>query len=657
MAYFEFPHTRTYDSDLGWIIRNMKQLVDEYGQLAAYEVMHKKEYKELYEQVQALAASLIDVIVPWDPGYEYSIYTIVEYEGTNYIALKDVPIGINITNTEYWTPANTIVEQINAIGASVGDLQREVKAMEGVRIGFPSFGHGYEGNSGLCTWARLENGNFVIFDFGLPDVFATIRDLLVEAGCTKIQAMILSHYHLDHRSEPLYWVSSPFDMSETVFYFPLATSTFEASATSLAEWQGAFPQNTFIFPDENSVYNVDTVTLRFNNCGPAALAYYEEHTPTDYNQFSMVTTLEYMGLRYLSTGDIGNSGMDYWRSLGTMQHVDVMTAPHHGTNPSMLQDNSSRILNPNYIWIPNNKESFNRYGDQEPMLAYCASLGARIASQFMEEEGYYQMAFTHAGMTEPGLNFLPYYAFNSLSYYANVYVDGSYTGEYQNGNQETPFSSLIGALDKAGGFPLNIHVSNLSMLGVNTYINTKENINIVFDPATCEFNYFFIISCRYVTIEGLKCATFRLNGCAGVTLKNVEVTNSSTQAQVSQSAGCIIDGINFTDAVNVPNYVMNIQRSYITITGTCRCYTAFNTAAINLIDSVVNTALGTNFLANTSNQGDVFNIQRSQTIGNTRGSSANLARLFTVQSGVLIGYDTTLSKPVSISQDGVIPLT
>lgn len=33
MAYFEFPHTRTYDSDLGWLIK-------EYGELsAAYQTL------------------------------------------------------------------------------------------------------------------------------------------------------------------------------------------------------------------------------------------------------------------------------------------------------------------------------------------------------------------------------------------------------------------------------------------------------------------------------------------------------------------------------------------------------------------------------------------------------------------------------------------
>ena len=35
MSYFEFPHTRTYDSDLGWLIKSMEELLDEYNALMA----------------------------------------------------------------------------------------------------------------------------------------------------------------------------------------------------------------------------------------------------------------------------------------------------------------------------------------------------------------------------------------------------------------------------------------------------------------------------------------------------------------------------------------------------------------------------------------------------------------------------------------------
>lgn len=38
MAYFnEFPHTRTYDSDLGWLIKEVKDLYDDYSELIEFK--------------------------------------------------------------------------------------------------------------------------------------------------------------------------------------------------------------------------------------------------------------------------------------------------------------------------------------------------------------------------------------------------------------------------------------------------------------------------------------------------------------------------------------------------------------------------------------------------------------------------------------------
>lgn len=33
MAFFEFPHTRSYDSDLGWLIKDYHDLVEDYNTL------------------------------------------------------------------------------------------------------------------------------------------------------------------------------------------------------------------------------------------------------------------------------------------------------------------------------------------------------------------------------------------------------------------------------------------------------------------------------------------------------------------------------------------------------------------------------------------------------------------------------------------------
>lgn len=54
MSFFEFPHTRTYDSDLGWLIKTMKEIESEVENLLSWMNTHKEEYKEINRRVSNL---------------------------------------------------------------------------------------------------------------------------------------------------------------------------------------------------------------------------------------------------------------------------------------------------------------------------------------------------------------------------------------------------------------------------------------------------------------------------------------------------------------------------------------------------------------------------------------------------------------------------
>lgn len=85
MSFFEFPNTRTYDSDLGWVIAAMKAL---------------KEAMETFIATNALnfAEPLLH-----DLTTAYNKNTIVlDPVGNAYISIKAVPAGISLSNTEYW---------------------------------------------------------------------------------------------------------------------------------------------------------------------------------------------------------------------------------------------------------------------------------------------------------------------------------------------------------------------------------------------------------------------------------------------------------------------------------------------------------------------------------------------------------------------------
>ena len=54
VSFFEFPHTRTYDSDLGWLIKEVEKISNEYNSIYEWMNTHEGEYKELVGRVSNL---------------------------------------------------------------------------------------------------------------------------------------------------------------------------------------------------------------------------------------------------------------------------------------------------------------------------------------------------------------------------------------------------------------------------------------------------------------------------------------------------------------------------------------------------------------------------------------------------------------------------
>lgn len=99
MSYFEFPHTRNYDGDLGYIIKRLDELTAKYGEFMEYNTMKFADPVEWSIARQYEAWTLVfDVI--WQevaPGEEIAL------RGYNlYMSIKPVPKGINIHNEDYW---------------------------------------------------------------------------------------------------------------------------------------------------------------------------------------------------------------------------------------------------------------------------------------------------------------------------------------------------------------------------------------------------------------------------------------------------------------------------------------------------------------------------------------------------------------------------
>lgn len=78
MAFFEFPHTRNYDSDLGWLIRQCKTNQDAIAVLEAWKADAQSDIddiKQLYADIIAgrFPDEMADAITKWISEHFYDI--------------------------------------------------------------------------------------------------------------------------------------------------------------------------------------------------------------------------------------------------------------------------------------------------------------------------------------------------------------------------------------------------------------------------------------------------------------------------------------------------------------------------------------------------------------------------------------------------------
>lgn len=59
MSYFEFPHTRTYDNDLGWLIKNVKNADEAIKALEDWKSEADITIAELRDLLDALASGTV----------------------------------------------------------------------------------------------------------------------------------------------------------------------------------------------------------------------------------------------------------------------------------------------------------------------------------------------------------------------------------------------------------------------------------------------------------------------------------------------------------------------------------------------------------------------------------------------------------------------
>lgn len=114
MAYFEFPHTRTYDGDLGYIIKKLDELNTRYNNFFDYNSIRFHDPVEW---------SIETVYPAWNIVYN-------PQDENLYISMKAVPAGIDIYNSDYWSAVSPLKVDIELSDSSVNAIANKTVTYE-----------------------------------------------------------------------------------------------------------------------------------------------------------------------------------------------------------------------------------------------------------------------------------------------------------------------------------------------------------------------------------------------------------------------------------------------------------------------------------------------------------------------------------------------
>ena len=120
MSFFEFPHTRTYDSDLGWLIKEYEKIASDYDSLEEFIDAYPTEYAALTNRIIAVENSMNSFQTQMDERFNR-----LQRELEN-----DINVELNLALNLIHKELNEALAQINTslgnIRSNISDLNAKI---------------------------------------------------------------------------------------------------------------------------------------------------------------------------------------------------------------------------------------------------------------------------------------------------------------------------------------------------------------------------------------------------------------------------------------------------------------------------------------------------------------------------------------------------
>lgn len=313
----------------------------------------------------------------WDNNAPYEPLTVVSYNGNTYTSRQYVPAGIGTpdNNPLYWAETGNYNAQIEQYRQEVQGFNARITELEDNEmspISIKMF-DGSGTNNYTCKLITCD-GSHILIDTGALADSNTIANWLTSNGVTKLDALVLTHYHEDHY-ENYNSIISNFCDSETKIFEQMEPTESNNQYQYYVDYSNnvrmllnslgynmpivAVEGQSYTFGDHGkltmTVYNTNAANrsaydAAWANGGSTYYPGEENEGKSSLNNYSLVCRFECGNSSYVDTGDVEGAAQRYLAKL--MQPATVALNPHHFYNKMGYEEFYDR-LKPQF-WLVSN---------------------------------------------------------------------------------------------------------------------------------------------------------------------------------------------------------------------------------------------------------------------------------------------------------------
>ena len=311
-----------------------------------------------------------------------------------------------------------------------------------------------ENDNGDCSVIKLKNKTIMI-DTSKSTNYDNVKDSLDNNDITKIDYLIITHYHADHIGNIANLINDSYVDNTTKIYLPRqdfsnTVSDYATLETAMSDLNTLLTgYNTEIVRNNPSV-TIGKIKIDFFNTADTDYTYYAGNT-TDYNDYSLCCNVLYSTRLITFASDIGTVAENYlYTNYDFFKNCDILKLEHHGRNV---------LANQNYLI-----QTFAKYGvslrsyqDKLNESNFARNFNCYVRQQMGTK--LYTTANEDIEFVMDDFVLQPYKNYNVEKYSHNnndltIYVDNTQDLSFRNGTSRYPFYSI----NEAIGFSDNIQL-------------------------------------------------------------------------------------------------------------------------------------------------------------------------------------------------------